>query len=289
MKKYWVDSNLEKAEMFSYSYTPSIAAKSAFFYVQCAGHFICEKGYFTKREGYKSILVLYTVSGNGFARYRDREYSLKPGQVLIMDCYDYQEYYQDNNSQWEIKWLHFYGSTSLEYFNLIYEKHGAVVELTNSENFCAILDEILKMGGRGGVMPEAEASMLIMRLLTELLLEYSEQGIDYSKKTYNEHVRRGLDYVEENYFNNISLSDMASYACCSEYHFSRLFKKITGFSPYEYIVKFRINKAKYLLRNTDKSVEEIAESVGFGSSSNFIRTFRELEGLTPLKFRKYWS
>ena len=105
----------------------------------------------------------------------------------------------------------------------------------------------------------------------------------------NEHVTLALAFVEENYNSNISLSDMASHSCCSEFHFSRLFKKVTGYSPYEYIVKYRVNKAKNLLKNTDKSVEDIAECVGFGSASNFIRTFREFEGMTPLKYRKYWS
>ena len=289
MKKYWVDAKTETVKGVSYSHTPSIAARSAFFYVQAVGHFKCNDGYYTKREGYKSILVLYTVSGAGHARYRERDYALRAGQVLMMDCYDYQEYYNGENSPWEIKWLHFYGGTSLEYFNLIYEKHGAVIDLKESGSVPSILDEVIRMADGGGFMPEARASLLIARLLTELLIEGSGSNDGFDLKTLNEHVRRGVDFVEKNYRKDISLLDMAEYSCCSEYHFSRLFKRITGFSPYEYIVKYRINKAKYFLRNTDKTVEEIAESVGFASDSNFIRTFRELEGMTPLKFRKYWG
>lgn len=288
-KKYWVDAKVDIKEADSYNHTPSLAAKTAFFYVQSAGHFKCNRGYYTKREGYRSILMIYTVSGNGYARYRDREYSLKSGQVLIMDCFDYQEYYQDNNSSWEIKWLHFYGSSSQDYFNLIYEKHGAVIDLKDSEEYHHILDEILRMADGNGFMPEARASLLITCLLTELLLEGYDPNEGCDVKALNEIVRRALDFVEVNYSSNISLTDMANYSCCSRYHFSRLFKKVTGFSPYEYLVKYRMNKAKNLLRSTEKTVEEIAGIVGFGSNSNFIRTFRELEGMTPLKYRKYWN
>jgi transcriptional regulator GlxA family with amidase domain len=126
-------------------------------------------------------------------------------------------------------------------------------------------------------------------MLTELLLEGSDSNEDNDTETLNDHIRRALDYVDDNYTGSISLKEMAGFACLSEYHFSRLFKKITGYSPYEYIIKYRVNKAKNLLKNTDKTVEEIAEAVGFGSNSNFVRTFREVEGLTPLKYRKYWN
>jgi len=98
-----------------------------------------------------------------------------------------------------------------------------------------------------------------------------------------------IAYIEKNYATDISLEDMAAVACSSKYHFCRNFKKITGYGPYEYLVKYRINKAKSLLKETDISVGEIAEYVGFGSTSNFIQTFKKLEGLTPLKYRNYWK
>lgn len=289
MKKFWLDAKSGTMNTISYNHTPSLMAKSAFFYMQSAGHFWCEPGYYTKREGFRSILLLYTVSGNGCARYRDREYELKAGQVLLMDCYDYQEYNTKSDCKWEIKWLHFFGSTSQEYFNIIYDKSGAVIDIRDSSSVQSILDEILMMADKSDFLPEARVSMFILQLITELLLEGGDSSVSYNTRVLNEHVKLALEFVEENYNNNISLSDMASHSCCSEYHFSRLFKKITGYSPYEYIVKYRVNIAKNLLKNTDKSVEDITEYVGFGSPSNFIRTFRELEGMTPLKYRKYWS
>ena len=72
----------------------------------------------------------------------------------------------------------------------------------------------------------------------------------------------------------------------SKYHLSRIFKKYTGFSPYEYLLNERLTQGKTLLQNTRLSVEEIAQRVGFNSASHFIRMFRKYEGLTPLQFRK---
>ncbi len=288
MKKYWLDAKVMNTDTVSHHYTPSLAAKSTFFYVQDIGHYRCGTGYYTKREGYRSFLLIYTVSGNGAAKYRNREYELNAGSILLMDCYDYQEYFTVKDSLWDIKWMHFYGSTSHEYFNLIYEKHGSVIEPPNSDKIHEVLDEILNMAANSDFLPEARVSMLITQILTDLLTDGGYSGDGYHARVINEHVKLGMEFVDKYYNSNISLSDMASYSCCSEYHFSRLFKKITGYSPYEFIVKYRINEAKNLLKNTDISVEEISDSVGFGSCSNLIRTFKEIEGMTPLKYRRYW-
>ncbi|MEN6314230.1 MAG: AraC family transcriptional regulator [Clostridiaceae bacterium] len=289
MKEYWLDAKSAAKGSVSYNHTPSIVAKSTFFYMQSIGHFHCDTSYYTKREGYKSILLICTISGKGYAKYRNREYELDAGKVLLMDCYDYQEYCTYKKSSWEIKYIHFYGSTSQEYFNIIYERYGAVIELKDCSELHAILDEMLGIAAKRDLFPEARLSMLIVQLLTCLLLKGGDSDGSYNVKVSDGHVKMALEFVERNYNKNISLSDMAVYSFCSKYHFARLFKKVTGYGPYEYIMKYRVNVAKNLLKNTEKLVEDIAESVGFASTSNFVRAFREFEGMTPLKYRKYWN
>ena len=288
MKKFWLDAKPgTKIEVF-FNYTPSLIARSAFFYLQSVGHYHCDEGYFTKREGYKSFLMIYTVSGKGYAKYRSRQYELIRGQVLIMDCYDFQEYYTDKDELWEIKWIHFNGSTSYEYFNTIYEKFGPVININDNSSIPVHLDEITILAKEGDLQLEVKVSRLIMGMLTELLLAESQKIDEYNVRMLNEHVLSAMDYVDSNYEHDISLVDMAASACCSVYHFTRVFKRVTGYSPHEYLIKFRVNKAKSLLKNTNKSIDDIAGCVGFCSTSNFIRTFRELEDMTPLKYRKYW-
>jgi AraC-like DNA-binding protein len=289
MKKLWIDAVPRTKSEVIFNYTPSLIARTAFFYLQSIGHFCCDEGYFTRREGYKSFLLIYTVSGKGYARYRSRQYELKRGQVLIMDCYDFQEYYSDKDELWEIKWIHFNGSTSYEYFNTIYEKFGSVINAYDSPSIPAHLDEITTLVKEGDLQLEAKVSGLIMGMLTELLLAESQKNNECNVKMLNEYVQSAMDYVENNFEHDISLADMASSACCSVYHFTRVFKRATGYSPHEYLIKFRINKAKSLLKNTNESIDDIACSVGFYSTSNFIRTFKELDDMTPLKYRRYWT
>lgn len=69
-------------------------------------------------------------------------------------------------------------------------------------------------------------------------------------------------------------------------HFSRVFKQQTGFSPYDYVLMMRLNKAKELLLKTDMYIAEIAYETGFNSEANFVYCFKNIEGISPGKFRK---
>ena len=73
------------------------------------------------------------------------------------------------------------------------------------------------------------------------------------------------------------------------FYLTKLFKKYTSEGLYEYLINFRINKAKELLRTSQIPIYEISEKVGFESVSNFIKTFKQNEEITPLKFRKLWN
>lgn len=289
MKEIWIDSSLVVKECESYNYTPSFLAKTTFFYVQAAGHFLCNKEYYTRREGYKSFLLIYTVNGKGRAKFRDKQYDLCEGQILLIDCYDYQEYYTDSNDLWEIKWVHFYGSNSEEYFNLIYENYGPVIDVEENNKIVEYIDLILNMMKQGDIQFEVKVSNIIVSMLTNIMLIASSKSGNCNQKEKNEQVNQVIEFVEMNYNMDISVRDMAKKACCSIYHFSRVFKKATGYSPYEYLIKYRINRAKTLLKTTDNTIDEIAHAIGFDSTSNFINTFRKLEDVTPLKYRRFWT
>ena len=88
-------------------------------------------------------------------------------------------------------------------------------------------------------------------------------------------------------WNLIGVQDAAAAVSLSPSHFSRQFKARTGYSPYEYIVLRRIDKAKYMLASTELSVKEIAYATGYNSEENFIHSFRKNVGVAPGIFRKY--
>jgi len=289
MNSIWVEAGGNMENMYSYNHTPSFLARSTFFYVQSFGHFFCDDEYYTKREGYKSFLLIYTLDGKGYAEYRGIKYELSKGQVLIMDCFDYHEYRTDPVELWDMKWIHFNGASSEQYFNMIYEKYGPVIDMGGKECVLNYIDQILSMHASGDRQFEIKASSIIVRMLTDILLTTSGKASELKIKKNNCDLQKIYDLIEKKYDSNISLDDMAASVNLSKYYFLRIFKEATCYSPYEYLVKYRINRAKSLLESTDKPIEQIAVDVGFESTSNFIRTFKKIESMTPLKYRKYWN
>ena len=94
------------------------------------------------------------------------------------------------------------------------------------------------------------------------------------------------EYISSNYNKNIDLEDIAQSACLSVNHLLRTFKQAYGKSPHQYLIQLRIDRSKYLLKNTRYTLNEIVEIIGFECPSSFIRLFKSLNKLTPGKYRQ---
>ena len=96
---------------------------------------------------------------------------------------------------------------------------------------------------------------------------------------------RTLEYINENLENELTVAELASVVEMSPYHFARLFKQSTGFTPHQYLINSRIERAKMLLAEKKLSIAEICEYVGFRSPSHFIALFRKFTSMTPKAYR----
>ncbi len=99
-------------------------------------------------------------------------------------------------------------------------------------------------------------------------------------------LRAVLSYIRSNYDSPITLVDMADAAGMSPKYFCYFFKKMTTKTPVEYLNLYRIEKASRKLMKSDMSVTSAAFSSGFNDLSYFIKTFKQIKGITPAKFRK---
>jgi transcriptional regulator GlxA family with amidase domain len=97
-------------------------------------------------------------------------------------------------------------------------------------------------------------------------------------------LRQALTYIETHLGDPVRLQDLAQAAGVSRFHFARLFRISTGESPMEFLLRTRIERAKMILRSTDRRMCEIAASLGFCDQSHFSRSFRRYAGMTPRQF-----
>ena len=110
-------------------------------------------------------------------------------------------------------------------------------------------------------------------------MELSRAGI------IDRRLRRAIEFMHDNCGRELKLSEIAATAYISEFHFARLFKKITGMTPHGYLASLRIEKARRMLAETDLSISEIGAQIGYASQSHFTKIFREATGMTPRAFR----
>jgi AraC family transcriptional regulator len=99
-------------------------------------------------------------------------------------------------------------------------------------------------------------------------------------------LRRVTDWMVEHLAEEFSLPRLAAQAGMSESHFNRSFKRATGLPPSQYHIRLRMDAARRLLRETERSVIEIGNDVGYSNPSHFARVFRKETGLSPSDYRK---
>ncbi|HKN84677.1 MAG TPA: AraC family transcriptional regulator [Pyrinomonadaceae bacterium] len=137
---------------------------------------------------------------------------------------------------------------------------------------------------------------IVMRALVELTLvhilrNYStprlSEELELSRVgLVDRRIRRSVELMHSQLDQDLTLRSLAAASYLSPFHFARLFKKLTGASPHNYLAGIRAARAQLLLAETDLSVTEIGARVGYLSGSHFTKAFRLATGATPREFRK---
>ena len=126
-------------------------------------------------------------------------------------------------------------------------------------------------------------------LAVQLLRQYSSDRLPPEKQYVNGLTNRKLalvlDLIESDLSEDLSLKSLAAAAGLSEYHFLRMFKQSTGYTPHQYVIGQRIERARELLKKTDMSITEIAYLLGFSSSAHLTLHFHRKTGITPSELR----
>lgn len=137
---------------------------------------------------------------------------------------------------------------------------------------------------------EALIAALVDQVVIHLLRHYSilrrTDTLELSRVgLVDRRIRRAVELMLAQLDQELSLKDLAAASYLSPFHFSRLFKKLTGATPHAYLAGLRTATAQKLLAETDLSITEISSRVGYSSPSHFSKGFRQATGLTPRAFR----
>ncbi|HNW87613.1 MAG TPA: AraC family transcriptional regulator [Candidatus Limiplasma sp.] len=262
-----------------YFHTASETAKNLFFYIRCTGYYQCDCHYAINRQSYDSFLLLYVVSGSGYVMMEGRRVPVTEGMLVLLDCYQPHAYGTD--TEWSILWAHFDGVLARRYYEQIAQNRNLCATLPDPYRTMRALEKIFRMYHHDRRASEALVSQYLITALTSLLVNNNERENDSVSADMDE----VLTYITQNLDKPLTLADLARRAALSQFYFSRVFKRETGYTPHEYLVNARVNAAKFYLKTTAHPNKEIAYRCGFSSESSFCTVFKRLSGLTPQAYR----
>ncbi|WP_159881103.1 AraC family transcriptional regulator [Paenibacillus puerhi] len=131
-----------------------------------------------------------------------------------------------------------------------------------------------------GGLERLHVKALFHQFIFELMRQLQEQ-------VQADTAAQAIRYIHEHYADSLTLEELASMLDCSPRHLSRMFKERTSCSPIDYLIRYRIDKAKELLLHTEASLSQIASEVGFQDRYYFSRMFKKHAGVTPSGYKQH--
>ena len=271
-------------------YTPSGFAKTNLLHLQEVGELTAIKPHVNSREGLISFLFFIVTDGKGSLIYENKEYLLKKGDCVFIDCRRMYSHTSSSDDLWSLKWVHFYS----EYLNGIAEKYterGGMPTFSPEEtySYTKVIDEIFDIADSDDYIRDMKINEKLTSLLTLIMAEswHPENTARIGAKKQS--LQNIKIYLEEHYTEKICLDDLAERFYINKFYLTRVFKEQFGITLLSYLDSVRITHAKQLLRFSDMTVEEIGREVGIEEGAYFNRVFKKVEGITPGEYRRMWD
>jgi AraC-like DNA-binding protein len=253
------------------------------YYCTETGYFYALRGFTTARSNKNAFIVFYTLGGAGVVRQGGQEVRVEKGQALLMDCRSPQSYgTAPDCSRWDHLWAHVDGAGVAAIGQLMGLPTLIPVQLRESyARKC--FEEIASNVQHENAPATLRTSLAVHKLLSAMAVELAESALQGSEA---KPIERAMRVVGERFAEGITVDDLAAAAKVSSSYLMRLFKRQLGTSPYNYLLRYRITKARELLAETDEPVVQIAREVGFSSESNFSYRFSKMVGQSPRAYRQ---
>ncbi|WP_047832126.1 helix-turn-helix domain-containing protein [Robinsoniella sp. RHS] len=246
--------------------------------VMC-GQYHCIDGYVIDRLFYDCIFIAYIDQGAMDIDYEGSHYTALKGDVVFMDLKTPHRYGAAGSLYFS--WLHIKGTICNNIYEHYRSKNGIIIHDYTCNDIKTNIRFILSSFKTGQMLSKTDLSSAIYKTLISSLS--AENNSTASKSTRVSTV--AIEYMKYNLSSKINLIDIADSVHMSKYHFIRVFKNNTGYSPYEYLQKLRMDTAKHLLQTTDKTIGEISNAVGYQSEMGFTSAFSEKVGISPGRYR----
>lgn len=157
------------------------------------------------------------------------------------------------------------------------------MKLLDASHFIFQMKAMLDVWREKNVDYEWKCKLAFLNILHDVQAVQADQ---YEDHVAQRSVQKCMEYIKHHYDKPIEREELARIASLSASYFSTIFKKVTGYTPTQYITKVRIDNAKHYLQTSDMTISEVARTVGFQDPLYFGKVFASHTGLPPREYRK---
>ncbi len=260
--------------------------RSVDLFVHEYGYEDCEPGHFFGPAVREFYLFHYIFSGRGFFRTSENTYHLKEGQGFLIFPDDLNYYQADESSPWSYGWLGVTGINAEEYFHQcgLSRKNP----IWNGDKDAFIEDCLLKMASthQQDTVRYPRLTGYAYLILSRMIEKSSLQQPQDKAGRHETYLKAAVRYMEQNYYRNIRIAEIAENIGLDRSYLGSLFKKHLNVSMQGFLADLRMTKACRLLKNAELRVADVSRSVGYSDQLQFSKVFKAYMGLSPLEYRR---
>ena len=230
-------------------------------------------------------IIHYILKGKGRYYIEETQYCLEAGQGFLIEPNVLTFYQADEKDPWEYLWVGFNGSNVKEYLQDIGLNSGRFIFRSGyAAKLKSVVVDMLQ-NTTSTITNQYERQSLLYSFFA-ILSQNINISVPRGQDGENIHIRRAVEFVRNNYFNSIRITDIAKYVCVDRTYLYELFRRYLDVSAQDYLTNYRLTRAAELLTLTELTVGEIALSCGYQNAYSFGKAFKAKRGITPVKYRE---
>ena len=255
------------------------------------GYEECDAGYYYIPRKRNYCMLHVVKSGKGICKLNGVNYFIEENDVIFVFPGMEYSFAADPEEGCALLWIGFVGMRAEECIMYAGFTKDNLVRTTGLASEMEELVEKILEAKEMTYANDLRRNGLLKIFFAQLIDEYNSQisknnaQEEYRQETA-EYIKSAIAYITQNYSQNIKINDLADYVGVNRSYLASSFKKATGYSPKEYLLSLRMEKAKSLLTKTNYSIGQIAAEVGYTDQLAFSRMFKRRFGESPRKYRE---
>ncbi|MGO4695020.1 helix-turn-helix domain-containing protein [Paenibacillus sp. 2TAB26] len=243
--------------------------------------------------------IYYMLSGQRIYFIRDRSYSVEQGDLVFISKHELHKTMQSGDAAHERIIIHFddamlskLAGAHASFLLTPFEQQSHIIRMPMQEQLATAqlmsrtLSEIRQQPAGFELFPAFAVTELLLTAARHIQ-QHDPVPLHHATPMHAK-ISEVIRYINAHFGETLRLDEVAKHFFISPYYLSRMFKELTGFTFSDYIILTRMKEAQRLLRESDRSITDIAAAVGFDNFSHFGKTFKKITRISPRQYRKQY-